>query len=55
MRRALIEREPITVILSAKGWIRAVRGHLADGGELKFKEGTSWRCWCRARRRTGCA
>ncbi len=35
----LIEREPITVILSAKGWIRAVRGHLADGGELKFKEG----------------
>ena len=35
----LIEREPITVVLSAKGWIRAVRGHLADGGELKFKEG----------------
>ena len=42
---SLIEREPITVILSHKGWIRAVRGHLADGGglklggELKFKEG----------------
>ena len=36
---SLIEREPITVILSQKGWIRAVRGHLADGGELKFKEG----------------
>ncbi len=35
----LIEREPITVVLSAKGWIRAVRGHLADGAELKFKEG----------------
>ena len=35
----LIEREPITVILSAKGWIRSVRGHLADGAELKFKEG----------------
>ena len=35
----LIEREPITVVLSAKGWIRAVRGHLADGVELKFKEG----------------
>ena len=35
----LIEREPITVILSEKGWIRAVRGHLSDGGELKFKEG----------------
>jgi topoisomerase-4 subunit A len=36
---AFVEREPITVILSQKGWIRAVRGHLADGGELKFKEG----------------
>ena len=36
---SLIEREPITVVLSAKGWIRAVRGHLADGAELKFKEG----------------
>ncbi len=36
---SLIEREPITVILSDKGWIRAVRGHLADGAELKFKDG----------------
>jgi topoisomerase-4 subunit A len=36
---SLIEREPITVVLSDKGWIRAVRGHLADGAELKFKEG----------------
>ena len=39
----LIEREPITVILSQKGWIRAVRGHLADGSELKFKEGDALR------------
>ena len=39
----LIEREPITVILSEKGWIRAVRGHLADGSELKFKEGDALR------------
>ncbi len=36
---SLIEKEPITVVLSAKGWIRAVRGHLVDGAELKFKEG----------------
>ena len=36
----LIEREPITVILSEKGWIRAIRGHLQDNGaDLKFKEG----------------
>jgi topoisomerase-4 subunit A len=36
---ALVEREPITVILSEKGWIRAQKGHLADDVELKFKEG----------------
>ncbi|NML04926.1 DNA topoisomerase IV subunit A [Sphingomonas sp. G-3-2-10] len=38
---AMIEREPITVILSQRGWIRAMKGHVEDtGGEaLKFKEG----------------
>jgi len=40
---SLIEREPITVVLSDKGWIRAVRGHLGDGAELKFKEGDKLR------------
>ncbi|MBO9600906.1 MAG: DNA topoisomerase IV subunit A [Novosphingobium sp.] len=34
---AMIEKEPVTVILSARGWIRAARGHLAQ--EWKFKEG----------------
>ncbi|MDJ0951285.1 MAG: DNA topoisomerase IV subunit A [Alphaproteobacteria bacterium] len=38
---AMIEREPVTVICSDKGWIRAVGGHLTDGSELKFKEGDS--------------
>jgi topoisomerase IV subunit A len=36
---AMVEREPITVICSAKGWIRAVRGHLSDASEVKYKEG----------------
>ncbi len=36
---AFVEREPITVILSQKGWIRAQKGHLADDADLKFKEG----------------
>jgi len=40
---SLIEREPITVVLSDKGWIRAVKGHLAEGTELKFKEGDKLR------------
>ena len=38
-----VEREPLTVILSQKGWIRAVRGHLADAKDLKFKEGDGLR------------
>lgn len=36
---AFIEREAITVILSQKGWIRAVKGAVANPEELKFKEG----------------
>ena len=38
---AMIEREPITVILSERGWVRAMRGHvdLAGAETLKFKEG----------------
>jgi len=40
---SLVEKEPVTVILSAKGWIRAMKGHKDDvvsgGGDLKFKEG----------------
>jgi topoisomerase-4 subunit A len=34
---AMIEKEPVTVILSKRGWIRAARGHLAQ--DWKFKEG----------------
>ncbi len=36
---ALIEREAITAILSEKGWIRAVKGAVADPAELRFKDG----------------
>jgi topoisomerase-4 subunit A len=39
IQQAMIEREPVTVVLSEKGWIRALRGHLADLGQLTFKEG----------------
>jgi topoisomerase-4 subunit A len=35
----LVEREPITVICSEKGWIRAMRGHQDLAGEFKYKEG----------------
>ena len=38
---AMIEKEPITVIMSQKGWVRAMKGHVAlDAADaLKFKEG----------------
>ena len=36
---AMIPREAITVILSARGWIRAAKGKVEDPSELKFKEG----------------
>ena len=38
---AMIEKEPVTVILSKRGWIRAQRGHVAEDqwGDFKFKEG----------------
>ncbi|MEQ8711185.1 MAG: DNA topoisomerase IV subunit A [Rhodospirillales bacterium] len=36
---AFIEREPITVVCSEKGWIRAFKGHLADMSDLKYKDG----------------
>ncbi len=36
-----VEREPITIVLSEKGWIRAAKGHLDahQAADLKFKEG----------------
>ncbi|HEY4202158.1 MAG TPA: DNA topoisomerase IV subunit A [Devosiaceae bacterium] len=36
---AFIEREPITVVLSEKGWIRALRGHTTEFDEKGFKTG----------------
>ncbi len=35
---ALIEKEPVTVILSQKGWIRGLKGHCDLKSEFKFKE-----------------
>ncbi|HEY0084681.1 MAG TPA: DNA gyrase C-terminal beta-propeller domain-containing protein, partial [Allosphingosinicella sp.] len=38
---AMIEKEPITVIMSQRGWIRAMKGHvdLSNPEAMKFKEG----------------
>jgi topoisomerase IV subunit A len=36
---SMVEKEPITVICSEKGWIRAVKGHVEVGEDIRFKEG----------------
>ncbi len=40
---AMIEREPITVICSRMGWIRAMKGHQPLDAEVKFKDGDEGR------------
>ena len=39
LEAVLVEKEPITVILSEKGWLRALRGHQDDLTKLEFKQG----------------
>ena len=39
IQQAMIEKEPVTVVVSQKGWIRAMKGHLTDHSGLSFKEG----------------
>ncbi len=46
---ALISIEPITVILSDKGWVRAAKGHEVDVSSLAYKAGDSFRALARGR------
>jgi topoisomerase-4 subunit A len=39
LNQVMVDKEPMTVILSAKGWIRAMKGHGINRGDLKYKEG----------------
>ncbi len=39
LAEAMIEKEPVTIVLSEKGWIRAIKGHQTDIDGLAFKEG----------------
>ncbi|MFM9975064.1 MAG: DNA topoisomerase IV subunit A [Beijerinckiaceae bacterium] len=45
LSEALVEREPITVVLSDKGWIRALKGHVSDLTSLTFKADDTLRFW----------
>ncbi|WP_035660224.1 DNA topoisomerase IV subunit A, partial [Bradyrhizobium sp. STM 3809] len=37
IEEAFIEREPVTVVVSEKGWVRTLKGHVADLSNLQFK------------------
>ena len=39
IHQAMIEKEPVTVVVSDKGWLRAMKGHLTDHSLFAFKEG----------------
>ncbi len=45
---AVVEREPVTLLCSAKGWIRAMKGHQEDVSDAKYKEGDRGRFALRA-------
>ncbi len=38
----LLSADPVTVVLSEKGWIRAAKGHEVDGASLNYKAGDSF-------------
>ena len=44
----LVEREPITVVCSEKGWLRAFRGHQEPNDSIKYREGDRARFWLHA-------
>ncbi|MGE0765955.1 MAG: DNA topoisomerase IV subunit A [Hyphomicrobiaceae bacterium] len=39
--QVLVEKEPITIVLSEKGWVRALKGHQDDLAKVDFKQGDS--------------
>ena len=39
LEEAMIEKEPITVICSSKGWVKAMKGHEIDPKGIKYKDG----------------
>ncbi|XCE53692.1 DNA topoisomerase IV subunit A [Candidatus Liberibacter asiaticus] len=41
LQQAMIEKEPITVVISNRGWIRSLKSHSVDLSALHFKEGDS--------------
>jgi len=45
----LVASEPLTVVLSEKGWVRAAKGHDVDAAGLNYREGDAFRCAARGK------
>src|SRR5882757_481910 len=43
-----VEREPITIVCSQKGWLRALKGHQEPSEAVKYREGDRGRFWVHA-------
>jgi topoisomerase IV subunit A len=43
LEEMLVEKEPITVVCSEKGWIRSLKGHIEDTSTLTYKDGDEGR------------
>jgi topoisomerase IV subunit A len=39
LEEMMIEREPVTIVCSEKGWIRTLKGHISEASQFAFKEG----------------
>ncbi len=48
LAEAMIEKEPVTIVLSEKGWLRSIKGHVVEEGSLAFKEGDRLKTFLRA-------
>ncbi|MEJ0025284.1 MAG: DNA topoisomerase IV subunit A [Rhizomicrobium sp.] len=43
-----VEKEPITVVLSEKGWLRSFKGHMEENDSVKYREGDKRKFWIHA-------
>jgi topoisomerase-4 subunit A len=43
-----VEREPITIVCSQKGWLRSLKGHQEENDSIKYREGDRGRFWVHA-------
>ncbi|MEI9888037.1 MAG: DNA topoisomerase IV subunit A [Rhizomicrobium sp.] len=43
-----VEKEPLTVVLSEKGWLRSFKGHMEESDAVKYREGDKRRFWVHA-------